>query len=260
VTVSPSALCLLTLEEAADLVRRAELSPSELIESTLERIERLDPVVNSYLSVAGDAARLRAELLTATLAAGTYLGPLHGIPVSAKDNIATVDLPTTAGSRTLLGATPPESARVIDLLEAAGAVVIGKCNLFEFAYGAHRLAEARNPWNVDYACGGSSSGSAAAVAAYLCQGSIGTDTGGSIRIPASFCGVVGLKPTYGVVSRTGIIPVSWNLDHVGPMARTVTDATLMLEAMVDPLLDPPPRYEKSWRQLRSEVDRDISGI
>jgi aspartyl-tRNA(Asn)/glutamyl-tRNA(Gln) amidotransferase subunit A len=238
VTSAPSDdsdICLRPLSEVSELVRSRELSPVELTEATLRRIERLNPELNCYLSVAGELALSRAAHLTSALVDGTYLGPLHGIPVSLKDNVATVDLPTTAGSTLLEGWRPSRPAAVVQVLERTGAIVVGKTHMFEFAYGAAhaRYGEVRNPWNVGYSCGGSSSGSAAALAAGLCHGSIGTDTGGSIRIPASFCGVVGFKPTYGVVSRAGVIPVSSNLDHVGPMARTVRDVTLLFEAIAD---------------------------
>ena len=228
-----SDICLRPLSEVSELVRAHELSPLELTAATLRRIERLNPELNCYLSVAGELALQRAQELTSILLDGTDHGPLHGIPVSLKDNIATLDLPTTAGS-TVLGEWRPERpATVVRLLEQHGAVIVGKCHMFELAYGAahDHYGDVRNPWNLEYACGGSSTGSAAAVAAGLCHGSIGTDSGGSIRIPASFCGVVGFKPTYGLVSCDGVVPVSWNLDHVGPMTRTVTDAALLLQAI-----------------------------
>jgi aspartyl-tRNA(Asn)/glutamyl-tRNA(Gln) amidotransferase subunit A len=226
-------ICLLPLCDVSELIRTHKLSPLELTEATLRRIERLNPELNCYLSVAGDLALRRASELSSSLLDGTFLGPLHGIPVSLKDNISTVDLPTTAGSAALDEWRPSRPATVVQLLEQRGAVIVGKCHMFELAYGAahDRFGDVRNPWNLDYACGGSSTGSGAAVAAGLCHGSIGTDSGGSIRIPASFCGVVGVKPTYDLVSRAGVIPVSWNLDHVGPMARTVSDAALLLEAI-----------------------------
>jgi aspartyl-tRNA(Asn)/glutamyl-tRNA(Gln) amidotransferase subunit A len=234
-TAAPAAaeLCWLSLEAAAELIRRRELSPLELIQATLDRVELENRDVNCLLSVAGDQALARARALTQKLGSGSYLGPLHGIPLSLKDNIATVDLPTTAGSTVLGDWRPKRPAAVTSRLERSGAIVIGKSHMYEFAYGAFhpKYGETRNPWNLSYTSGGSSSGSAAAVAAGLGQASIGTDTGGSIRIPASFCGVVGLKPTFGRVSRSGVIPVSSNLDHVGPMARTVTDVALLLQAI-----------------------------
>ena len=250
------------LIEVSELVRNRELSPVELTEATLHRIERLNPEINCYLSVAGELALRRAEELTSRLADGTYLGPLHGIPVSLKDNVATVDLPTTAGSPLLDGWRPLRPATVVRLLEDSGAVVVGKCHMFEFAYGAAhaRYGEVRNPWNTEYSCGGSSSGSGAALAAGLCHGSIGTDTGGSIRIPASFCGVVGFKPTYGLVSRSGVIPISSNLDHVGPMARTVRDAALLFQSIVGGETGGPLVNTPATTDLMTQIENDVDGM
>ena len=248
-------VCRRPLTEISELIRRRELSPLELADATLRRIEQLNPLLNCYLSVAGESAIERAAELTSLLVHGGYLGPLHGIPVSLKDNIATVDLPTTAGSPVLAGRRAAEPAAVVRRLVDCGAVVIGKCHLFELAYGAahSRYGETHNPWRHGYSCGGSSSGSAAALAAGLCHGSIGTDTGGSIRIPASLCGVVGFKPTYGRVSRDGVIPVSANLDHVGPMARTVRDVALLFSSIAG---DEPG----IGRELLSELERGVDGI
>lgn len=233
---SPTDVCGLTLAAAAELVRARELSPLDLTRATLDRIESLDAELNCFLSVAAETALARAAALTTDLSSGRHLGPLHGIPISLKDNIGTVDLPTTAGSTILGGWRPERPAAVTRLLERRGAIVIGKTHLYEFAYGDFNpsYGEARNPWNPDHVTGGSSSGSAAALAARLGYASVGTDTGGSIRIPASFCGVVGMKPTFGRVSLDGVIPISSNLDHVGPMARTVEDAELLLRAMLPP--------------------------
>lgn len=264
-TIASSAdsdVCLRPLTEVSELVRRRELSPVELTEATLRRIERLNPEINCYLSVAGELALRRAADLTSRLVDGTYLGPLHGIPVSLKDNVATVDLPTTAGSPLLDGWRPARPATVVQVLGDSGAVVIGKCHMFEFAYGAAhaRYGEVRNPWNVGYSCGGSSSGSAAALAAGLCHGSIGTDTGGSIRIPASFCGVVGFKPTYGLVSRDGVIPISSNLDHVGPMARTVRDAALLFQTIAGGEASGQLVNTPASRALMSQLENGVDGM
>jgi aspartyl-tRNA(Asn)/glutamyl-tRNA(Gln) amidotransferase subunit A len=259
-TSDESAICLRPLNEVSELVRAHEVSPVELTAATLRRIERLNPELNCYLSVATELALRRAQDLTTSLLGGTYLGPLHGIPVSLKDNLETVDLPTTAGSTVLEERRPSRPATVVRLLEQRGAVIVGKCHMFEFAYGAahDRYGDVRNPWNLEYACGGSSNGSAAAVAAGLCHGSIGTDTGGSIRIPAAFCGIVGFKPTYGLVSRAGVIPVSWNLDHVGPMARTVRDAALLLQAIAgDESCE--PSASASETDLMSGIEDGVAG-
>ena len=227
------AFVLHPLSEVSRLIERRELSPRELTNATLRRIEALEPTLNAYLALAGEEAMRRADVADAEIASGRYRGPLHGVPLSLKDNIATAGLETTNGSPTMRGWRRGQQAEVARRLEQAGAIIVGKSHMFEFAYGAPNQAfgEIRNPWDIGRTPGGSSSGSAVSVAAGLCQGSIGTDTGGSIRIPAAFCGVVGLKPTYERVSREGVAPVSWSLDHVGPIARTVVDAALLYDAI-----------------------------
>src|SRR5437763_8125184 len=178
-----------------------------------------------------DAAR-KAE---AEIAHGAWKGPLHGIPLAVKDLIETAGVKTTAASAVLKDYVPQHDATIVQRLQAAGAVLLGKLNLHEFAYGGSAIIShfgvTRNPWNTAHITGGSSSGSAAAVAAGLCYGAIGTDTAGSIRLPAALCGIVGLKPTYGLVSTRGVIPLAWSLDHAGPMTRTVADAAIMLQAL-----------------------------
>jgi len=221
------------LSDVAELIKTRKISAVEVTEATLARIERLGGVCNCYITVNTENALEHARALDGLLRAGVYLGPLHGIPISLKDNIATANVRTTVGSAIFKDWVPERNATVVDRLIRAGAVIIGKANLYEFAFGApHPLyGPVGNPWNPTHGCGGSSSGSASAVAAGLCYGSIGTDTGGSIRIPAAFCGVVGFKPTYGRVSRTGVVPQSTNLDHVGPITRTVRDAGVIFGAM-----------------------------
>jgi len=209
-------------------VRGRELSALELVEAQLARIERLDPRLGCYVTVLGERARRRARELDR----GGSAGPLHGIPVSVKDNLDVSGVPTTAGSP-VLGARPAgRDAEAVRRLEAAGAVVVGKTILYELAFGAQneRFGQTPNPWRLDRSTGGSSSGSVAAVAAGLCFASLASDTGGSIRVPAAFCGVVGLKPTAGLVPCEGLVPLS-RLDHVGPVARTVGDVALVLEAL-----------------------------
>jgi aspartyl-tRNA(Asn)/glutamyl-tRNA(Gln) amidotransferase subunit A len=230
-----SDLAALTLAGASELVRRKKLSPVELTEACLQRVERLNPGLNAFITVTADRALDEARAAEAHIQQGLWLGPLHGIPIALKDVVDTADVRTTAGSNLFRNRSPLVDAEVVRRLKAAGAIFLGKLNLHEFAYGASSVVSAfgpvRNPRATEYSAGGSSSGSAAAVAAGLCYGAVGTCTGGSIRQPAAFCGVVGLKPTYGLVSAQGVVPLSTSLDHVGPMARTVGDTVLLFEAI-----------------------------
>lgn len=228
-------LPLLSLAEAAALVAQRQVSPVELTEAVLERIERVDPKLNAFITVTADVAMKGAEKAEEELLRGRYRGPLHGIPVALKDLYATRGIRTTCGSKILADWVPDEDAAAWERLRRAGAVLVGKNNLHEFAAGsttnnAH-YGPCRNPWNTEHVPGGSSGGSGAAVAAGLCFMSMGTDTGGSIRSPASLNGVTGLKPTYGLVSRHGIFPLAWTLDHGGPLARTAEDCALTLNAI-----------------------------
>jgi aspartyl-tRNA(Asn)/glutamyl-tRNA(Gln) amidotransferase subunit A len=233
-------LAFASIEEIARLFRKRKLSPVELTRLMLSRIMQLDPKLNSYITVTSDLALTQAKKAETELLsrkANRDRGPLHGIPISLKDNIYTEDIRTTAGSRILGKFIPQRDAAVVAKLKEAGAVILGKTNMHEFAYGVTsnnpHYGPVHNPWDLSRIPGGSSGGSAAAVAAGLCYGSIGTDTGGSIRIPASLCGIVGLKPTVGRVSVDGVIPLSPRLDCVGPLARTVHDVTLLLEPILD---------------------------
>lgn len=231
----------LSITDAAPLIRGGDLSPVELVRGYLGRIARLDQRLNAYITVTEEEALTRAQELEAELVDGTWRGPLHGIPIALKDNIDTAGIRTTAASALFEERIPERDAEVVTRLEAAGAIVLGKLNLHEFAYGATsaitHFGPVGNPWDTERIPGGSSGGSGAAVAARLCAAALGTDTGGSIRIPAAYCGIVGLKPTYGLSSIRGIIPLSVSYDHVGPMCRTVSDTALMLQAMAgyDPL-------------------------
>lgn len=226
----------LGIADAGPLIRSGDLSPIDLVQAYLDRIERLDGELNAFITLMNDAALSRARAMEAELARGDWRGPLHGIPIALKDNIDTAGVLTTAGSALFANRSPDQDAAVVARLEEAGAIILGKTNMHEFAYGASsavtHYGPVHNPWNLDRIPGGSSGGSAAAVAARLCAGALGTDTGGSIRMPAAYCGIVGLKPTYGLASIRGIIPLSVTLDHVGPMCRTVADAALMLQALV----------------------------
>jgi len=232
---SASELPLLDLSEASRAVQKKEVSPVELTRACLARIERLNPKLNAFITVTDTSALEEARKAEAEIARGEWKGPLHGIPVAVKDLLETAGVKTTAASVVLKDYVPSEDAEVIRRLKSAGAILLGKLNLHEFAYGGSGIlghfGPARNPWNTAHVTGGSSSGSAAAVAACLCYGAIGTDTAGSIRLPAACCGITGLKPTYGLVSARGVIPLSWSLDHVGPMTRTAADAALMLQAI-----------------------------
>ena len=224
----------LTIAQAGELIRRRELSLDGLVRAYLDRIERFD-AVNAYITVNADRALERAQALEAELAGGRWRGPLHGIPIALKDNIDTAGVLTSAGSAVFADRIPGEDAEVVRRLEAAGAIVLGKLNMHEFAFGASsaisHYGPVRNPWDLERIPAGSSGGSGAAVAARLCAGALGTDTGGSVRMPAAHCGIVGFKPTHGLSSIRGIVPISTSYDHVGPMCRTVADAALLLQGM-----------------------------
>jgi aspartyl-tRNA(Asn)/glutamyl-tRNA(Gln) amidotransferase subunit A len=237
-------LAFSTIAEIGKLYRRRKLSPVELTRFLLDRISRLNPRLNAYLALNPEIALKNAAGAESALCAKSRrkssrdLGPLHGVPISLKDNLYTAGLRTTGGSGFLRDFLPLQDAVVVASLKNSGAILIGKTNLHEFAYGVTsnnpHFGPVRNPWDLDRIPGGSSGGSAAALAAGLCYGSIGTDTGGSIRIPASLCGVVGLKPGLGRVNAEGAIPLSTTLDFVGPMARTVADVLLLFEAITTP--------------------------
>jgi aspartyl-tRNA(Asn)/glutamyl-tRNA(Gln) amidotransferase subunit A len=260
--MNSDSLCDEPLSAIAELIKTRKISAVEVTDATLARIDRLGATCNCYITVAGDTARKHAHALDELLAAGVYLGPLHGIPISLKDNIASANVRTTVGSAIFKDWVPDRNATVLDRLNGAGAVMIGKANLYEFAFGApHALyGPTGNPWNPSHGCGGSSSGSASAVAAGLCYGSIGTDTGGSIRIPSAMCGVVGFKPTYGRVSRAGVVPQSANLDHVGPLARTVRDAGVIFQAISGADRADPTAINRPPADFVAEIDRGVDGL
>ncbi len=228
-------LHLLSIAEASAEIAEKRLSPVELTQAYLARIEAVQPRINAYITVTGDLAMERARQAEAEIAAGRNRGPLHGIPIALKDLYETAGIPTTGGSKILAEYVPDEDCPAAASLSEAGAVLLGKLNMHEFAFGITNnnlhYGPARNPWNTDCVTGGSSGGSGAAMAAGLCAATLGSDTGGSIRIPAAFCGIVGLKPTYGRVSKRGVLPLSASLDTVGPMTRTVADAGIVLQAI-----------------------------
>jgi aspartyl-tRNA(Asn)/glutamyl-tRNA(Gln) amidotransferase subunit A len=237
----PDDLAALSIWDASELLQAKKVSPVELANACLARIERLNPVLNAFITVTREQALADAKTAELEIVKGTRRGRLHGIPIGLKDLFDTAGIRTTAGSAIFVDRVPSQDAEVVRRLKAAGAVIVGKLNMHEFAYGdtsaQSHFGPVRNPWNREHVPGGSSGGSAAAVAAGLCCGALGSDTGGSIRQPAAYSGIVGLKPTYGLVSTRGVVPLSWSLDHVGPMCRTVADAAVLLQAIAgyDPL-------------------------
>lgn len=224
-----------TISEVSQRLRRREISAVEITQACLGRIERLNPTLNAFVTVMGESALEDARRADAEIQRGEWRGPLHGSPVALKDLIDTADVRTTAASALYKDRVPSHDAEVVRRLRQAGAVIVGKNNLHEFAYGGSSLisyfGDVHNPWDVGRIAGGSSGGSAAAVVAGLVYAAVGTDTAGSIREPAALCGCVGLKPTYGRVSGRGVIPLSSSLDHVGPLAATVADAAIVLQAI-----------------------------
>ena len=228
-------LCGLTIARAARGLRASELSPLELTEAYLRRIERLNPRVNAYITITAERALADARRATEEFAAGKIRGPLHGIPIGLKDLYETAGIRTTGGAKIHADHVPAQDCPVARKLREAGSVLLGKLNTHEYAYGVTtnnpHFGPTRNPWDLERIPGGSSGGSGAAIAAGLATATMGTDTGGSIRMPASVCGVVGLKPTYGRVSKAGVLPLSYLFDHAGPITRTVEDAALVLNAI-----------------------------
>ncbi len=225
----------LSIREAAELVRRKKISPVELTQACLARIERVNPRLNTFITLTAESALAEAREAESDIQRGRWRGPLHGIPIALKDLFDTAGVKTTAASAVFKDRVPTEDAEVVRRLKAAGAVLLGKNNMHEFAFGGTSVVThfgpVHNPWEPGHIAGGSSGGSAAGVAAELFFGTLGSDTAGSIRQPAAYCGMVGLKPTYGLVSTRGVIPLSWSLDHVGPITRTVADAAIMLQTI-----------------------------
>jgi aspartyl-tRNA(Asn)/glutamyl-tRNA(Gln) amidotransferase subunit A len=274
-TPSSSDLTGLSLAEAARRLRARGVSPVDLTRACLERIERLDPGLNAFIAVTAETALAEARRAENELARGEARGPLHGIPVAVKDLVDVAGVPTTGASAAFLDHVPERDAEVTARLRAGGAVLLGKLNLHELAYGASSVVGhfgmVRNPWAPGRTAGGSSAGAAVALACGLCYGAVGTDTGGSIRQPASFCGIVGLKPTFGRVSVRGVLPLAHSYDHVGPMTRSAEDAALMLgvmcdggDAAIDPSIDARRlrigvAREHFFAELDPEVARALEG-
>lgn len=227
-----------TIQQTSALIRRGEISPVELTHQCLSKIAKLNPELNAFITVTEETALSAARVAEDEIHRGNWRGPLHGIPIGIKDIIDITGVPTTASSNLFRNRLPERDAPVVSRLKKAGAILLGKQNLHEFAYGGSSMiscfGEVRNAWSVDHIAGGSSGGSAAAVAAGLGLAAIGTDTAGSVREPASQCGVVGLKPQYGRVSAEGVIPLSVSLDHVGPITTCVADAAILLNVIQDP--------------------------
>ena len=268
--MSADALCYLNISEAAALIRDRKLSPVELTKAHIERIDRLNPEIKAYVTRTDEQALAEARVAESDINAGHYRGALHGIPVSFKDLYDTAGTRTTGQSRVFADRVPTEDSASVASIRKAGAVTLGKVALAEFGLGGSPTSlfeTPSNPWNLDYSPGGSSSGSGAALAAGLCMGSFGTDTGGSLRNPGHCSGIVGLKPTLGRVSRFGVIPCSWSLDTVGPMARTVGDVAVLLKAVAGhdprdptsakvPVPDYPGELGRGIEDLRIGVPRD----
>lgn len=249
-------LAELPLAEVATLIRGRRVSPVELTRLALARIEQRNPALNAFITVTGESALAEAAKLEAEQTRGRFRGPLHGVPIALKDLYDTARVRTTAASAHFATRVPDADAAVVTALRKAGAVILGKLNMDEFAFNftseTSHFGPVQNPWKRGYTPGGSSGGSAVAVSAGLCWGTLGSDTGGSIRLPAAFCGVVGYKPTYGRISAEGVLPLAWSLDHVGPITRTAGDARLMLAAMGLPLVAP-----RSLESIRLGVPRSF---
>ena len=263
--------CSSSIRELSRKIRDRSISPVELTHDCLNRIEKLNPILNAFITVTAESALDQARIAEREIYRGNYLGKLHGIPIGIKDIIDVAGVPTTAASALFKDRVPKEDAQVVRRLRCAGAIILGKQNLHEFAYGASSMisyfGEVRNPWNTAYIVGGSSGGGAASVAAGLGFAAVGSDTAGSIRLPAAFCGIVGLKPTYGRISTRGVIPLSSSYDHVGPLTNSVYDSALMAQALSDydspnPCVDRPApslvsAFDEPPKDLRVGIPREV---
>ena len=255
-------LCYLSATELSGLLRQRQVSPVEATSAYLERIDRLNPSLNAYLTVCGEEALATARGLEAEVARGGYRGPLHGIPVAVKDQMHARGVRTTGGSTITDNFVPQEDSTVVARLKDAGAVLLGKLNMTELATTAfyHAFAPARNPWDLERHTGGSSSGSGAATAGFLCATSLGEDTGGSVRFPAAWCGLAGMRPTWGRVSRYGVMPGLWSMDAIGPISRSVSDCAMTFQAIAghDPL--DPYTWETPVPDYAASLGGDIRGV
>jgi aspartyl-tRNA(Asn)/glutamyl-tRNA(Gln) amidotransferase subunit A len=262
--MTSSELCYLTITEAAAGLRAKKFSPPELTGTCLDRIEAVDGKLHSFITLTAEAALKCAEQAQQELQSGKDRGPLHGIPVGLKDLYATKGIRTTCHSAVLKDWIPDHDATTVTKLNDAGAVLLGKLGMHEFAFGGPSIdapfPAVRNPWNTAHVTGGSSSGSGAALAAGFCYGALGSDTGGSIRNPAAHCGIVGIKPTYGRISRHGVVPLSWSLDHAGPMARGVEDCAVMLQALAGYDAKDPASAQAPVPDFRAALKVGLKGL
>jgi len=253
-----------TIEGVGAAIKRKELSPVELTELTFKQIQKHDPVLNAFITVMADEAIADAKRLENEIRENHYRGPLHGVPIAVKDILQTKGVKTTNGSKIFDGFIPSEDATAVAKLREAGAIIIGKANLHEFAMGATtenpHYGNSRNPWDLTRIPGGSSGGSAVLNATGMAFGAVGTDTAGSIRLPAALCGTVGFKPTYGLVSKKGCFSFSWSLDHVGPMTRTVKDAAIMLDVMKGSDQGDPSTVKRIDSVLFNQSLFDLTGV
>ena len=253
-----------TIKELCGPLQRRELSPVEVTEAALGRIERLDERLGVFITVTAEQARAEAKRAEEEIRRGEYRGPLHGVPVSLKDLYNTAGVRTTMGSKIFADFVPSEDATSVARLRQAGAVIVGKVNLHEFAFGPTGInphyGTTRNPWNAECVPGGSSGGSGVSVAVGMSCASLGTDTGGSVRIPAALCGTVGLKPTYGRISRHGVFPLAWSADHVGPLTRSVRDAAYVLDAIAGHDLRDPASSDRPVPDLGRTLSGNVVGL
>jgi aspartyl-tRNA(Asn)/glutamyl-tRNA(Gln) amidotransferase subunit A len=261
--MSESEVAFAPLTSVARRLKDGEITSLSLTRLMLDRIKRLNSTLNCYITVREDEALAEAEGLDRLLQAGTYLGPLHGVPIAIKDNMATAGVRTTGGSRILKDWRPDADAHVVARTKQAGGVILGKVTLYEFAYGGWHDdygPETRNPWDLTRSCSASSNGPACAVAAGLAYASLGTDTGGSVRLPAAACGLTGLKPTYGLVSRAGVLAAGYSLDHVGPFGRTVADVAAYLQAIAGPDPGDPASARRPPKDFAADLEGGVSGL
>ena len=253
----------LTIAEAAQLIASKRLSPVEVVNAHLDRIEGTEGRLNSFITLLREESMKAAKKAERAIQSGDYLGPLHGIPIGLKDLYYTKGIRTTVGSKILRDFVPNADAAVTEMFKAAGAIIIGKLQMHEFALGATSEnphdGPAHNPWDIDRITGGSSGGSGSGVASGQCMGALGSDTGGSIRIPASLCGIVGLKPNFGRVSRRGVYPLSWSLDTVGPMTRTVEDAALIMNVIAGHDPRDPSSSKRPTEDFAATLDQGVNG-
>jgi len=260
--MSETGIVYKSVTELSQLIESRQISPVEIAQAYLSRIEELDFKFNSYLTVCRQEVLEQAREAEAAITKGEYLGPMHGIPVGVKDQLWTKGVRTTGGSRFLSDFVPKEDATTIANLKKAGALLLGKTNMTEFAITGftHRFSTPRNPWNLNISAGGSSSGSGAATAAFLCPTSLGEDTGGSIRRPAAWCGLVGLRPSWGRVSRYGVMKGVWSMDTIGPISRTVEDAAITLAAIAGYDPNDPISWDIPVPDYRAALTGDIKGV